>query len=121
MFHVQLANEVGKKITLDVKDESGRLLAAVSGVPGDGASVPRNTIVVANEGPARLKLTWAGPPCAVADLLFIDASGKSMTLVQPECAGDAIAFDRILLLTFSEPVSAADVEAVVQAGGDTPG
>jgi hypothetical protein len=119
-FHVELANEIGKDLAIDVKDESGRLLAAVSGTPSDGASVPQNTIVVANEGPATLKLTWAGPPCAVADLLVIDATGASMILVQPECAGDAIAFDRILILTFSQHVSAADVDAVIQAGGDTP-
>jgi hypothetical protein len=74
-FHVELANEIGKDVTIDVKDESGRLLAAVSGTPNDGASVPQNTIVVANDGPATLKLTWAGPPCAVADLLVIDATG----------------------------------------------
>jgi hypothetical protein len=119
-FHVELANEIGRDVTIDVKDESGRLLAAVSGAPSDGASVPANMIVVANDGPATLKLTWAGPPCAVADLLVIDATGASMILVQPECAGDAIAFDRILILTFSEPVSAADVNAVIQTGVDTP-
>jgi hypothetical protein len=119
-FHVELANEIGTDVAIEVKDESGRLLAADSGTPSDGASEPQNTIVVANEGPATLKLTWAGPPCAVADLLVIDATGTSMTLVQPECAGDAIAFDRILILTFSEPVSAAGVDAVIQPGGDTP-
>lgn len=119
-FHVVLANEIGKLVTIDVKDESGRLLAADSGTPGDGASVPQNTINVANDGPARLRLTWAGPPCATTDLLVIDATGRSMILVQPPCAGDAIAFDRILILTFSEPVSAADVQATIQVGVDTP-
>jgi len=120
-FHVELANSAGKALMINVHDESGRLLAASSGTPGDGASVPQNTIVVANEGPATLSLTWAGPPCADADLLVIDATGASMILVQPECAGDAIAFDRVLILTFAEPVSAANVDAVIQAGGDTPG
>ena len=44
-----------------------------------------------------------------------------MFLIQPECPGDAVASDRILLLTFSEPTAAPDVQAVIQDGLDTPG
>jgi len=44
-----------------------------------------------------------------------------MVLIRPECPGDAVASDRILLLTFSEPMAAPDVQAVIQDGLDTPG
>jgi hypothetical protein len=63
----------------------------------------------------------AGPPCAVADLLVIDSTARSMILVQPECAGDAIAFDRVLIRSFAEPVTAAEVNATIQAGVDACG
>jgi hypothetical protein len=39
-----------------------------------------------------------------------------MVLIRPECPGDAVASDRILLLTFSEPTAAPDVQAVIQDG-----
>ena len=120
-FHVQLANETGRDVTIDVKDESGRLVEATSGTPGDGASVPPNVAVVANDDASTLRLTWAGPPCANDGLLVIDASAALFTIVQPDCTGDSIAFDRVLILTFSGLIEAADVEAVIQTGIDTPG
>ena len=42
-----------------------------------------------------------------------------MLLIRPECPGDAVASDCILLLTFSEPISAGDVETFLQEGLDT--
>jgi len=120
-FHVELVVETGRPVTIDVKDESGRLLKAASGTPGDGASVAQGKLVVASAAPSTLRLTWAGPPCANADLLVIDAAGSQFILVQPACGGDAIAFDRVLLLTFSDPLSAADVDARFQTAIDTPG
>jgi hypothetical protein len=119
-FDVDLVIGSGRTVTIEVKDESGRLVSATSGTPGDGASVPLETIEVTNDDPSTLRLTWAGPPCATDNLLLIEPGGARMTLVQKACTGDAIAFDRILVLTFSEAVSAEDVEAIFQAGGDTP-
>ena len=44
-------------------------------------------------------------------------------MVQPAPTGatDAIGFDRVLILSFSQPISAAQVEAFLQEGLDTPG
>jgi hypothetical protein len=120
-FHVQLENETGRDVTIEVTDESGLLIDAASGTPGDGASVPQNEVVVANDDASTLRLTWAGPPCANEGLLVIDATASRFTIVQPECTGDAIAFDRVLILTFSGNVAATDLEAVIQTGVDTPG
>ena len=120
-FHVQLMTETGQDVTIDVTDESGRVIDAASGTPGDGASVPQNEVVVANDDASTLRLTWAGPPCANEGLIVVDATAALFTIVQPECTGDSIAFDRILILTFSGPIAAADVDAVIQTGIDTPG
>jgi hypothetical protein len=49
------------------------------------------------------------------------ASRRRFLLVQPECAGDAVAGDRILLVHFSDAIAAADVQATLQDGLDTPG
>ena len=119
-FHVDLVLSTGRTVTIDVKDDSGRLLEAVSGTPGDGASVESGVLAVVNEAPTTLRLTWSGPPCATDNFLLIEPSGARLTVVQPECSGDAIPFDRVLLLTFSGEISADDVDAVMQLGGDTP-
>ena len=119
-FHVDLATVTGRPVSIEVKDESGRLVAAASGTPGDGISVPMGSIKIANEGPSTLRLTWAGPPCATDLLLVVDVAASLFTVVQPECTGNSIAFDRVLELTFDGPVSAGDVNGVIQTGIDTP-
>ena len=97
------------------------LIQTASGTPGDGVSVPEGTIDIKNADPSVLQLTWSGPPCATDNFLLIEDGASRMTVVQPACSGDAIALDRVLLLTFSGPISAGTVQAILQAGGDTPG
>jgi hypothetical protein len=46
--------------------------------------------------------------------LYIDKSATHFVLVQPEHAGDTIAVDRILILKFSQPISAKTIDAVLQ-------
>ncbi len=74
---------------------------------------------------ATLKLTWMDYPIDNALALYIDESdgGYRFLLVQPAPTGttDAIAFDRELVLSFSEPISASQAEAFLQEGLDTPG
>ena len=57
--------------------------------------------------------------------LFIDESDGRirLLLVQPEPTGptDSIALDRELILSFSQPISADQVESFLQEGLDTPG
>jgi hypothetical protein len=120
-FNVDLTLSTGRTVTIEVKDDSGMLIEAISGTPGDGASVAEGTIDLKNGGPNVLNLTWSGPPCATDNFMIIEAGAARMTVVQPMCSGDAIALDRVLVLTFSSSVSATSVEAILQAGGDTPG
>ncbi len=122
---VDLENATGADIDVDIVDRTGGLVGAVSGRPGDGASVEPYTIIVENVDDRTLRLTWVDYPIDNDLALFVDetSTGVRLVLVQPEPTGptDAIAFDRILELTFDAPVSAGQVEAFLQDGLDTPG
>ena len=88
-------------------------------------SVEPYTLEVENLDATTLQLTWVDFPIDNALALYIDESdgGIRLVLVQPEPTGptDAMGFDRELILSFSEPVSADEVEAFLQDGLDTPG
>ena len=117
--HVVLAVTTANSVTVDVTDSSSTLVRAASGTPGDGASVEVYTVAVANVSPTILRLTWVGGPCDSTNLLSIDAAGRRLVLVQPQCPGDAVATDRILDLEFTTPIDAADIESSIQDGLDT--
>ncbi|HET9521187.1 MAG TPA: hypothetical protein VFO73_09100 [Candidatus Limnocylindrales bacterium] len=119
-FHVELHQATGNAVTIDIIDASGTLVAATSGTPGDGATVEPYTVAVENDDPSTLRLTWVGGPCDSANSLAVDATGHQFLLVQPECPGDAIATDRVLVLRFSGPIAADGIEAFLQDGLDTP-
>jgi hypothetical protein len=118
-FRVTLSQATGNDVTIDVTDGTGTLVSAKSGTPGEGASVNPYEVAVTNDDASTLRLTWVGGPCDSANSLSIDALGHQYLLVQPECGGDSIVTDRVLVLSFSKPIAAADVEAVLQDGLDT--
>lgn len=122
---VNLDNATDDDVRVDIVDGTGILVGAESGTPGDSASVEPYTLKVENVDAKTLKLTWVDYPIDNALALYIDTNDDSyrFVLVQPEPTGetDAIAFDRELVLTFSEPISASQVEAFLQDGLDTPG
>ena len=122
---VDLANATGADVHVDIVDSTGLLVDARSGTPGDGMSVDSYTLQVENLDATTLKVTWVDFPIDNALALYIDESegGVRLVLVQPEPTGptDAMGFDRELILSFSEPVSADDVETFLQDGLDTPG
>jgi len=124
-LRVRLANATDAAVSVDVVDRSGRLVGARSGRPGDGASVDGDAIAVENLDATTLRLTWVDFPIDNSLSLFIDRvdGHLRLLLVQPEPDGatDAIGFDRELVLTFSEPIAASSVEAILQDGLDTPG
>jgi hypothetical protein len=118
--HLALTIASGNHVTVDITDESGLLHDASSGTPGDGASVAPYEVDVSNDDPSTLRLTWSGGPCDAAATLHIDATGRELRLVEPECPGDAVAFDRILVLHLNDALNAADVHAMLQDGLDIP-
>ena len=120
---VDLENATGADVYVDIADTTGLLVDARSGTPGDGMSV--ETLVAENIDATTLKLTWVDFPIDNALALYIDEheGGIRFLLVQPEPSGptDAMGFDRELILSFSEPISADDVETLLVEGLDTPG
>jgi hypothetical protein len=97
------------------------MLEATSGSPGDGASVEAGQLLIVNDDPSTLRLTWAGGPCATADVLLIDAARRDFALGQRGCGGDSIVNDRVLILRFSVPIQASDIKGRVQDAVDLGG
>ena len=124
-IRVDLTTATGADVYVDIVDRTGLLVDAASGTPGDGASVEAYTVKVENLGPTTLRLSWVDFPIDNALALYIDRSedGYRFVLVQPEPTGptDAMGFDRELVLTFAQPISASQVETFLQGGLDTPG
>ena len=112
-------------VSVDIVDRTGWLSTAVSGRPGEGASVEGYTLHVANIDAQTLRLTWTDFAMDNQLALFVDdVDGHiRLALVQPAPAGpvDAMGADRVLVLTFDRAVDAASVEAILQDGVDTPG
>jgi hypothetical protein len=118
---VNLENATHHKVYVDIVDQSGRVLSGTSGHPGDGATVAPLTLKVENVDARTLRLTWVDIPGDNALGLYIDKTLTHFVMVQPEHDGDTIPFDRILILKFSQPVSARYIQAVLQNGTDTVG
>jgi hypothetical protein len=122
---VDLITSNGANVYVDIADRTGWLVSAKSGTPAEGMSVAPYTIEVENLDATTLKLTWVDFPIDNALALYIDESegGLRLVLVQPEPTGstDSIAHDRELILSFSQPIAADDVETFLQDGLDTAG
>jgi hypothetical protein len=120
---VDLQNATGADVYVDIVDSTGLLVAARSGTPGDGMSV--EGLVAENIDATTLKLTWTDFPIDNALALYVDEheGGVRLLLVQPEPTGttDAMGFDRELILSFSQPIPADQVETIIVEGLDTPG
>lgn len=116
VLHVDLIEHVGANATIDITDLSGTLVRAVSGDPGDGASVPDGAVEAASPvgDPASVVLTWSGMPCDTTHQLTIEPDGLTMTIVRTACQGDALGVDHALKLTFDHPVEFTKVNPTIQ-------
>ena len=96
-----------------------------SGTPAEGQSVGQYVLEVENLDATTLRLSWVDYPIENALALYIDEHEGAIRflLIQPGPTGptDTIALDRELILSFSQPISADQVEAFLQEGLDTPG
>jgi hypothetical protein len=116
---IALANSTGNDVSVAIDAPQGLVLGAESGIPGDGASVEPYRLHAGNDDATTIRLIWTGGPCDVRDRLAIDPDLGRLVLVQPECPGDAVAFDRVLVVHLARPIDAASLHAVVQDGIDT--
>ena len=118
---VDLANSGNHNVYIDIVDQSGTLVRGQSGTPGEGASIAGGVVEVRNIDANTLELKWSDIVGDNALALYIDKSVTHFVLVQPEHDGDTFPVDRILVLTFSQPVSAANIQAVLQNGTEPMG
>jgi hypothetical protein len=116
---VALANATGNRVTIEIGAPDGLVRSAESGSPGDGATVEPYRLVATNDDATALRLTWSGGPCDARDSLLIDPSLNRLVLIQPECPGDAVVFDRVLIVHLAAPLDVAGFDALLQDGVDT--
>ena len=120
---ISLETADGANVTVDLTEIVDHLDAAASGHPAEGMSVEPYTLQLENLDERTLKLTWVDFGIDNELALYRFQEGKVLVMVQPEPDGavDAMGFDRELILTFKEPISADDIQGVLQGGLDTPG
>ena len=121
---VRIATVNHADVTVDVVDETSRIVDARSGPPIDGASVDGERLDVAQVDATTLRLTWTDYPIDNALTLLVSQGGDGrvrLVLVRPGPTEttDAIAFDRQLTLRFADPIDASHVDPFVQDGLDT--
>jgi len=111
-IRVELQTSSAATMLVEVTDASGLLVDARSGLPAEGGSVPLGEVSSTNVDDSTVELTWTDAACDIAYALDIETT-TSMTLRSPVCSGDTIALDRRLLLEFSVPVDAAEIQVQV--------
>ena len=111
---VALETQDESDVRVSVIDQTGLLTGVTSGTPGDGASVAVDAPTIADADAASLVVTWAAPPCDSEPTVVL-SEGK-LLIVQPPCPDptDAVAFDRVLILRFSDTVEASSLQPVIQ-------
>ena len=120
---IALENLTGHDVFLAIDDDTGTIVDAQSGTPGDGMSVRWLDVKVENIDADTLRVVWVGLPRD--EVVYLDVStvdGKlRLRFVQdgPPPYSDAIGFDRILELSFDQPVRSEDVLTSIQEGLDT--
>ena len=110
---VTLKNLTGDDVSVAIDDTTGKLDLASSGNPGDGMSVRWFKVKVENIDADTLRVVWVGLPRdeTVGLAITEDAGAFHLAFTQdaPPMNSDALGFDRVLELSFDEPVRAEDV------------
>jgi hypothetical protein len=109
-------------VTLDIADPEHLLADAASGDAQDGMSVRWGDVLVRNLDPKTVEVTWVGLPGDEAATLVVKRDGDGVIVRfgqrTPPVDSDAMGADRVVVLTFAEPVAAADVATDVTSTDD---
>jgi hypothetical protein len=120
---VVLENLTGHDVSIEIDDQTGSIVRAQSGTPGDGMSVRWFDVKVENIDADTLRVVWVGlPRDEVIKLGVSTVDGKvRLRFVQdgPPLNSDATGHDRVLELSFDAPVRSEDVLTSVQESLDT--
>jgi hypothetical protein len=114
---VRLESPTGHDVRLAIDDPWKTLADAVSGHPGDGMSVRWHDALVEQVGSNAVRITWVAFPDDLAPQLgILDLDGgRSVAIVQrgPVPYSDALGEDRVVVLTFHDPVDARSIDVKV--------
>lgn len=120
---VDLENLTGHDVSVEIDDQTGMIVKAESGTPGDGMSVRWFDVKVENIDADTLRIVWVGlPGDELANLGVSHVDGRlRLRFVQsgPPPNSDATGYDRMLELSFADLVRSEDVLTSVQGSLDT--
>jgi hypothetical protein len=120
---VDLKNLTDHDVSIEIDDQTGSIVKAESGTPGDGMSVRWFDVKVENIDADTLRIVWVGlPRDEVIKLGVSTVDGKvRLRFVQdgPPPNSDATGHDRVLELSFDMPVRSEDVLTSVQESLDS--
>ena len=104
---------LGHDVRLAVSDPEGLVTQVATGQAADGMSVGWWQASVRNLGPQTIEVVWEGLPQDEILTLVVRSDGDKVRLrfgqAAPPAYSDAMGADRVVVLTFAEPVDAADV------------
>jgi len=116
-FDDHLLSATGQDVKLTIADQTGSLVAAKSGTPGDGMSVRWHDAIVKQTGPKTIQVTWVALPRDDQVDLGVNAAERPLSLVivqaGPVPYSDAMGEDRVIILTFDHAVDASQMDVEV--------
>jgi hypothetical protein len=117
VIDLDLATDHAVSVTVD--DATGDVVDVRSGQAGAGMSVRWGDVLVTNVDARTIQVTWVGLPIDEQLDLVIGRDGETVTLAfeqdLPPAFSDAMGLDRVLVVTFADPVDADDVEVTFPA------
>jgi hypothetical protein len=116
---LDLVDVGGRRLTVEVVDQSGRLRSAAAmagGLPGD-VQAPQTVAATPVEGePNQVRIVWVGGICDAVTRFVIRPDGRTIEMATEPTAGDTpcilIGIFRGIVLTFDRRVEVEDVEIV---------
>jgi hypothetical protein len=119
VVHIPLDIADEHDVVVSLQDPGGHVRDARSGHAGDGMSVRWHDADVVQTGPDTIRVTWVGLP--VDDRVDVnvdverDGAAVSIRIAQaaPPANSDAIGFDRVLVLSFDQPIDSGSVSTRV--------
>ena len=119
---IPLRTATGETLGVYVKDSTGSVVNAVSGVPREDVSVGPRRVVVTQIDARTIGLTWADT--AINEDVFLSVSRAGGTfrieVIRRHLSPDIeIAHERVLVLTFDSGVNAAGIAAKIKNSLDT--
>jgi hypothetical protein len=111
---VHLRSAVGNRVSVRIEDRTGSLAGAASGDPEAGMSLRWGEARVERPGPTTVRITWSGFASDEDVAATLTRHGEEYRLAiaqrMPAPTTDALGHDRVLVLTFEQPIASLVVD-----------